>query len=108
MFDPEGRGGLGVSHWVLYNVPASVTSLGRGDGSGSGAKYTPGKNQADQLGYRGPCPGMSDAPHHYTIEIYALDLPPALPAGLDRAGFMSAITGHTLGSATGIIMKYSR
>src|SRR5437660_9913562 len=24
MYDPEGRGGLGVVHWVAYSIPASV------------------------------------------------------------------------------------
>ncbi len=108
MFDPEGRGGLGVSHWVLYNVPASATTLGRGEGSGPNAKYTPGKNTADGLGYRGPCPPAADNPHHYTIIIYALDLPPTLPPVMDRGGLFTAIAGHTIGSATGIVMKYGR
>jgi Raf kinase inhibitor-like YbhB/YbcL family protein len=108
MYDPEGRGGLGVSHWVLYNIPASVTSLGRGEGAGPNAKYTPGKGQGDWIGYRGPCPGPGDAPHHYTIVVYALDLPPNLPPGLDRDGLFKAISGHTVGSGAGIVMKYSR
>jgi Raf kinase inhibitor-like YbhB/YbcL family protein len=108
MFDPEGRGGLGVSHWVLYNIPGTVTSLARGDGEGPNAKYTPGKNTANGVGYRGPCPGVGDAPHHYTLIVYALDLPPTLPAGLDREGLFAAIAGHTLGSATGMVMKYAR
>src|SRR4051812_5298095 len=25
MTDPEGRGGLGVNHWVAYGIPANVT-----------------------------------------------------------------------------------
>src|SRR5215470_17688907 len=25
MVDPEGRGGLGVNHWVAYGIPASVS-----------------------------------------------------------------------------------
>ena len=25
LFDPEGRAGLGVVHWVAYGIPASVT-----------------------------------------------------------------------------------
>jgi phosphatidylethanolamine-binding protein (PEBP) family uncharacterized protein len=27
MADPDGSGGLGVSHWVIYNIPAAVTRL---------------------------------------------------------------------------------
>ena len=27
MYDPEGRGGLGVVHWVAYGIPASVTGF---------------------------------------------------------------------------------
>jgi Raf kinase inhibitor-like YbhB/YbcL family protein len=107
MFDPEGRGGQGVSHWVLYNIPASITFLARGAGAGPNAPYSPGKGQGGWTGYRGSCPPHGDAPHHYTIEVYALDIPPTLPPNLDRDGLFKAIAGHTLGAA-GTVMKYTR
>jgi phosphatidylethanolamine-binding protein (PEBP) family uncharacterized protein len=31
MVDPEGRGGLGVFHWVAYGIPANVTSFAEGE-----------------------------------------------------------------------------
>src|SRR5262245_20799987 len=31
MFDPDGRLGEGVSHWVAYGIPANVTSFKEGD-----------------------------------------------------------------------------
>jgi phosphatidylethanolamine-binding protein (PEBP) family uncharacterized protein len=33
VYDPEGRGGLGVVHWVAYGIPASVTGFAEGDTS---------------------------------------------------------------------------
>src|ERR1700692_2578334 len=33
MFDPEGRPPGGVSHWVAYGIPASVTGFGAGGGA---------------------------------------------------------------------------
>jgi phosphatidylethanolamine-binding protein (PEBP) family uncharacterized protein len=35
MFDPEGRGGLGVSHMVTYGIAASVTGFAEGELSNS-------------------------------------------------------------------------
>jgi phosphatidylethanolamine-binding protein (PEBP) family uncharacterized protein len=32
MYDPEGRGGLGVVHWVAYGIPASVAGFAEGRG----------------------------------------------------------------------------
>ena len=31
MFDPEGRAPSGVSHWVAYGIPASVTGFAEGE-----------------------------------------------------------------------------
>jgi hypothetical protein len=31
MYDPEGRGGLGVVHWVAYGIPTSVTGFAEGE-----------------------------------------------------------------------------
>jgi len=31
MTDPEGRGGAGVIHWVVYGIPTSVTGFAEGE-----------------------------------------------------------------------------
>ena len=35
MSDPEGRAPAGVSHWVAYGIPASVTGFAEGETSAS-------------------------------------------------------------------------
>ena len=44
MVDPEGRGGLGVFHWVAYGIPANVTSFAEGEVSKDGDKFVGGKS----------------------------------------------------------------
>jgi phosphatidylethanolamine-binding protein (PEBP) family uncharacterized protein len=44
MVDPEGRGGLGVFHWVAYGIPPNVTSFAEGEVSKAGDKYVGGKS----------------------------------------------------------------
>src|ERR1700687_2985817 len=39
MFDPEGRPPGGVSHWVAYGIPASVTGFAEGEVSKPSDKY---------------------------------------------------------------------
>ena len=59
-------------HWVLYDVPASVTGLPEGVASTdlpSGARE--GKNDWDRTGYGGPCPPIGR--HRYYFELFALD-----------------------------------
>ena len=56
----------------------------------------------------GPCGPPADAPHHYVIDVLALDLAPdALPAGLDRETFLKSIAGHSLGPAS-LVARYRR
>ena len=99
--DPDGRVGLGVHHWVHYNIPASVTTFSSAD---IGAKkYTPGMATGNIAGYRGPCPPLGDAAHHYIVTLYALDAPPALPPGLDHDGVIAAMKGHILAATTSIM-----
>lgn len=106
MWDPDGQKGLGVSHDVFYNIPANVSALERGEGTPKNPRYTLGKAQG-WMGYGGPCPRIGDPPHHYVITLYALDLSPTLPPGLDRAGLFGAMTGHLLG-ATSTVFLYQR
>lgn len=109
MIDPDGRRGLGSVHWVAYNIPASRTGLQEGEGGAPPpADVTPGRNSRGTAGYSGPCGPPADAPHHYVIDVLALDLTPgALPAGLDRDRLFQAIAGHSLGPAS-LVMRYRR
>lgn len=94
LIDIDGRRGAGVTHWLLYNIPPSVTSLGAGDGTAN--KYSAGKNVYGHTEYTGPCTTHGEAPHHYVVTVFALDVPPSLPAALDREGFIAAVLPHTI------------
>ena len=94
MFDPDGAKGLGVIHWVAYNIDASRGELAEGVTEG----ISIGKNVKDATAYRGPCPPAGDNPHHYNLTLIATDLAPGtLPEGLDRDGLLKALQGHALG-----------
>jgi Raf kinase inhibitor-like YbhB/YbcL family protein len=102
MVDPEGRGGLGVIHWVAYSIPASVTGFAEGEVSKPSDKYVGGKGTAGAGTYMGPCTPRG-APHHYTFTLIATDLEPAdLPPGLTRDELFAKLTGRTKG-ATGLV-----
>jgi Raf kinase inhibitor-like YbhB/YbcL family protein len=99
MVDPEGRGGLGVFHWVSYGIPASVTSFAEGEVSQQTDKYVGGKSTQGVAFYSGPCtpPG---SPHHYTFKVIATDLDPKeLPPGLTLPELEAKLAGHTKGAA---------
>ena len=102
MFDPEGRAGLGVSHWVSYGIPVSVTGFAEGEVSKPSEKYVGGLGTQKQGIYLGPCtpPGPL---HHYTFTLIATthgvkDLPP----GLTREQFFEKSAGKLL-TSTGLI-----
>ena len=75
MVDPEGRGGLGVFHWVAYGIAPTTTSFAEGEVSKPTDKYIGGKSTQGVGNYSGPCtpPG---SPHHYTFKVIATDLDP--------------------------------
>ena len=107
MFDPEGRPPGGVSHWVAYGIPVSVTGFAEGEASKQTEKYVGGKSLMGLPHYFGPCtpPG---APHHYTFTLIATDLEPtALQSGMTRDELIKALEGHAKG-ATGIIGTFSK
>ena len=106
MYDPEGRGGLGVSHWVAYGIPVSVTGFAEGEVSKPSDKYVGGKGLQGNATYFGPCTPPGDW-HHYTFTLIATDLDPkALQPGLTRDEVFAAITGHTKGAA-GLIGRFT-
>jgi Raf kinase inhibitor-like YbhB/YbcL family protein len=85
MFDPEGRAPSGVSHWVAYGIPASVTGFAEGETSKPSDKYVGGKSTMGVGNYSGPCTPPNTTPHHYTFILIATDFEPGeLPPGLTR------------------------
>ncbi len=90
-------------HWLVWNIPASVTSLP--EGVPQGADLKDGSHQISASGpvYRGPGAPATGPMHHYTFEIYALDTKLDVPAAADafetRAAVMKAMQGHIIGKA---------
>ena len=108
MIDPEGRNGLGVIHWLAYNIPASIDGFAEGETSAPSPKYTGGKGTAGKDIYMGPCTPPGTAVHHYTFTLIATDLEPgALPAGLTHAELMEKLNGHAK-QAAGIIGLFKK
>jgi len=105
--DPEpvlNKGLMDVTHWLVWNIPATATSLN--EGVAQGAELPDGTRQVSLRanGYMGP--GAPPGPyHHYTFELYALDtkltVPQATPqqAAATRTAVMQAMEGHILGKA---------
>jgi Raf kinase inhibitor-like YbhB/YbcL family protein len=108
MIDPDGRRGIGSVHWLAYNIPATRTGLKEGEGDAPSKDITGGKNSRGSTVYTGPCGPPADAPHHYVIDVLALDLAPGfLQPGLDRDELLKMIEGHSLGPAS-LVVRYRR
>ena len=93
-------------HWMIYNIPASVTSLVNARTQASiesiGGKSL--KNSWGKYYYLGPCP-PADQLHTYSFRIYALDVADLteINSSSDKVEFVNAINAHkiTQGSFTG-------
>lgn len=106
MFDPEGRPPGGVSHFVAYDIAASVASFAEGELSKPSEKFVGGQSTMKAATYIGPCtpPG---APHHYIFTLIATDLDPKeLKEGMTREELIKALEGHAKGAA-GLIGTFS-
>ncbi len=85
-------------HWVLYNLPASTTTLAQ---SVSPRALPPGtlqgKNDWKRTGYGGPCPPIGR--HRYFHKLFALDcmLPDLAEPTKDQ--LLRAMKGHVLAQA---------
>jgi Raf kinase inhibitor-like YbhB/YbcL family protein len=100
MYDIDGQYGAGVSHWVAYDIPATVHELSEGEGTAGSNNFVGGTGTRGNAAYIGPCPPLGDGPHHYLITVMALDLDPTLKPGLARDQFFTETKGHLLSSST--------
>jgi len=105
--DPDGAPNKkldDVLHWLIFNIPGTAHGLPEAvpptpqlpDGS------IQIKNTRGDVGFRGPGAGAAGPYHHYTFEIYAIDMKLSLGPDATRAQVMSAIDGHILGK--GVLM----
>jgi Raf kinase inhibitor-like YbhB/YbcL family protein len=77
LYDPDAPTGSGFWHWIVFNIPASTTSLPKNAGDVK-AKLMPegviqSRNDYGFTGYGGMCPPQGDRPHHYVLTVYAVD-----------------------------------
>jgi Raf kinase inhibitor-like YbhB/YbcL family protein len=96
-----------ITHWIIFNIPGDATSLPEGVKSDVPASVgLQGNNIMGRPSFMGPCapPGP---PHHYTLELFALDTKLDLPAGASRADIMKAMDGHVL-TGTAYIGLFNR
>jgi Raf kinase inhibitor-like YbhB/YbcL family protein len=89
VYDPDAPTGSGFWHWIVANIPASVTMIG------SNASRTPRmpsgsietRTDFGVPGYGGPCPPAGDQPHRYIFTIHALSVD-RLDVNADMSGAM--------------------
>lgn len=105
--DPDAPKRGGYTHWVVFNIPASVSQIPENAPKqaqlpGGG---TQGRNDDGGAGYTGPCPPSGT--HRYYFRLYALDQQLSLKDGADKEALEKALKGHVLGEAE-IMGKYKR
>jgi Raf kinase inhibitor-like YbhB/YbcL family protein len=99
-----GNGTEDLLHWLVWNIPAAVTSLH--EHSPSMSQLPDGTRQISATGpyYRGPGAPASGPAHHYVFELFALDTALDVPAvgaspPATRAAIAAAMAGHVRGKA---------
>ncbi|MBS1582678.1 MAG: YbhB/YbcL family Raf kinase inhibitor-like protein [Bacteroidetes bacterium] len=76
MYDPDAPTGSGFWHWVVFDLPATTTTLPTGAGDPNKGLLPAGAVQSmtdfGAPGYGGPCPPPGHGLHQYIVTVYAL------------------------------------
>ncbi len=77
-YDPDAPTGSGWWHWVLINIPASVTTLATGVGNPDKGLLPEGsqtfKTDYGSKSFGGACPPEGDKAHRYQFKVFALNV----------------------------------
>lgn len=94
--DPDAplinEGTYGWVHWLLYNLPASITRLDEATSLG-----TNGATDSGASAYHGPMPPVGHGLHRYYFWVLALDRDLALEPDLTLRRFLERVEPHVLG-----------
>lgn len=108
-YDPDAPTGSGWWHWVVANIPADITVLPQGAGSGvaelpESAIQT--RTDFGQTGYGGAAPPQGES-HRYIFSVHALDVE-TLDVDEGASGAMVGfnVHFHALASAS-VTVKYA-
>lgn len=100
--DPDAPRAEPWVHWVLYRLPADLTSLPeavspseRLDDPAGAYQGANSWSSGQTIGYRGPAPPPGK-PHRYYFKLYALDTEVDLEPGSDKDALLRAMQGHIL------------
>jgi len=112
VYDPDAPTGSGWWHWVIFNIPQTVTEL-KTDAGDPQKKIAPAGSVQSMTdygkpGFGGACPPVGDKPHRYIFTVFALDVPKLdldEKAGAALVGFM--LNQHAIAKAS-IISYYGR
>jgi Raf kinase inhibitor-like YbhB/YbcL family protein len=98
VYDPDAPTGCGFWHWIVANIPASVTDLPAGAGDEGGKNLPAGalllRNDAGSTRFIGAGPPPGHGPHRYFIIVQALDV-----ENVEQLGVNASSTPAFLGFA---------
>jgi len=102
LHDPDvamQKGTDDVLHWMIFNIPGTARELPQGVAATAtlpdGAIQL--QNTRRRVGYMGPGAPAVGPVHHYTFELFALDIKLDLGPDATRADVLKAMNGHILG-----------
>jgi Raf kinase inhibitor-like YbhB/YbcL family protein len=81
-------------HWVLYDIPAAVTSFDKGASTHLPSGVREGINDWKRTGWGGPCPPIGR--HRYFFKLYALGATLGDLGSLTKPALERAMKGHIL------------